>query len=330
MASPKITVVMSVYNNAGYVEKAIDSILAQTFRDFEFIIINDGSTDGSVEILDRYAAQDNRIKLVHQSNAGLVAALNTGISLARGDFIARMDGDDISLADRFQKQVDFLDAHPDIGAVGSWVTVIDEQGEPRAGGPDNPTDPWQLRDNLAKGTPILHPTAMMRRALVQQIGGYRAVYTHCEDYDLWLRFSEISSLANVPERLLLYRFYGGQVSRKHAVSQTLGTAIAYAAYEERRAGRPDPTMSLDQLPHIEAVDGLFGRAGMGETLQRQILDKIDYNVEAYAHGGTDLLVDAIRKKRGFDRTRAVKIAIRLWRHGQTGNALKIIKAIMFG
>ncbi|HAS7841575.1 TPA: glycosyltransferase family 2 protein, partial [Vibrio cholerae] len=126
MSSPKISVVMSVYNGEKYLGEAIDSILKQTFSDFEFIIINDGSTDKTLEIIKSYMKKDDRIVLVSRENKGLIVSLNEGLDLAKGQYIARMDADDISIKSRFEKQIEFLDSNPDIGVCGTWVEVFGE------------------------------------------------------------------------------------------------------------------------------------------------------------------------------------------------------------
>src|SRR5665647_1469233 len=124
MKSPKVTVLMSVYNSESFLAEAIDSILGQTFKDFEFLIINDGSKDKSLEIIKNRAKNDPRIRLISRPNKGLVKSLNEGLAKARGEYIARMDSDDISLKTRLKKEVDFLDSHPDVGMVGSNYTII--------------------------------------------------------------------------------------------------------------------------------------------------------------------------------------------------------------
>ena len=330
MPRPKISVVMSVYNNAPHLAKAIESILGQSFGDFEFIIIDDGSTDGSSEIIDGFAARDGRVRAVHQENRGLVAALNRGMERAAAEVIARMDGDDIAHRERFARQIAFLDARPDIGALGTWIEVIDEHGAPSRRGPDVPTEPDALIEHLKTGTPIMHPTAMVRRAVVDRIGGYRAAYRHCEDYDFWLRASEVTKLTNLPERLLQYRYYSAQVSWQHAVAQIVATVVAYAAYRERVESRPDPTEGLDTLPYVEALGRLFGRDDMPREIRERVLSQIDYNVAAYRNGGTDMMVDALRRGEFPDRGRALRIAARLLRAGQPGNAARIARATLLG
>lgn len=330
MQVPKISVVMSVYNNMPYLPQAMESILGQSFGDFEFIVIDDGSTDESWEIISGYAARDARIRAMHQKNMGIVAAVNGGMKLAVTDLIARMDADDIAHADRFAKQLAYLDAHPEIGALGTWIEVIDEHGVPTRQGPDRPTEPAALVEYLRQGTPIMNPTAMIRRAVVERIGGYRSAYRYTEDYDFWLRSAEVTKIANLPERLLQYRYHSAQASHRYAVAQIIAAVAAYAAYCERLESRPDPTDGLETLPDIEELGRLFGQEDMPRMIRERVLSQIDYNVAAYRNGGTDILIEALRRKEFPDRRRALRIAARLLRAGQYGNGLRIARSSWLG
>jgi hypothetical protein len=287
---PRITVAMSVHNDAATVGAAIRSILAQTFGDFEFLIVNDGSTDGSDAIIDACAAVDPRIRAIHQPNRGLIASLNRLVAEARGDLIARMDGDDISLPERFAAQVAFLDAHPDHGVLGTNTNEIDEADRVTLCTDLHPLDHVAVAAALRHRSPVAHSSVMMRTAVVRAAGGYRAAYRHCEDYDLWLRLSEQTRIANLPERLLLYRRSSGQVSVRHVVEQQSGAAIARLAHRERLAGRPDPTDGLEQLPPIAELDALFGRRGVAQEVRSNLAQTLVYSREALRGGGVDLLI----------------------------------------
>jgi glycosyltransferase involved in cell wall biosynthesis len=215
---PVVSVIMSVYNGERHLAEAIESILDQTFRDFEFIIINDGSTDGTADILGRYQRRDERIQVYPQDNHGLIASLNRGVRLAQGACIARMDADDVSLPERLGKQVGFLDLHPQIGVLGSAVQVTDDNGHVY----DTwrfPTTPAFLRWSLCFYNPIPHPTVMMRRQAVVRVGGYASDMLHAEDYDLWRRLSSITLLSNMEDVLLLLRKHEASISKVHFVQQ---------------------------------------------------------------------------------------------------------------
>ena len=215
--TPLVSVLMSVYDGELYLRKAVESILDQTFRDFEFIVINDSSTDHSAEIVTSY--DDRRIRYYENGqNMGLARALNRGLSLARGEHIARMDQDDISLPERLAKQVEFLETHPEVGVLGSAFQIIDEQGTPNHT-KRFPAEHGFLRWCLCFGSPIAHPTVMMRTALVREVSGYRTDIRHAEDYDLWWQLSKTTDLCNLQEVLLLYRHNEGSISQVHSTEQ---------------------------------------------------------------------------------------------------------------
>ncbi|WP_204106176.1 MULTISPECIES: glycosyltransferase [Spirulina sp. CCY15215] len=221
--SPLISVVMSVYNSATYLEEAVQSILNQDFTDFEFIIINDGSTDESEEILKQYAKIDNRIKLFSQNNQGLPKSLNRGIQLARGKYIARMDADDISLPDRFSKQVAFLDKHPEIAVCGTWIKTISDEKSHINQYPVNHVDIccW-----LLFGIGLAHPSIILKRELFQAKRlSYNLSYSYCQDYELWVRASNNCAFANIPEVLLLYRIHPQQMGKSYSYTLRLSEII---------------------------------------------------------------------------------------------------------
>jgi glycosyltransferase involved in cell wall biosynthesis len=204
---------MAVYNAEKYLSEAVDSILSQTFGDFEFIIIDDGSTDQSWAILESFGRRDQRLLLHKQSNAGLIDSLNRACSLARGTYVARMDADDISLPRRFERQVAFLEKNKDIGVVGTWIQDIGSQGEPGPIWP-LPTTAGTIRWFLMFGNCLAHPSVMMRRDLIQRLG-YNSNAMHVEDYDLWIRACDSTGLANISEVLVKYRVLSHSVSSRN-------------------------------------------------------------------------------------------------------------------
>lgn len=214
---PLISVLMPVYNAERYVAEAVESILGQTFTDFEFLIVDDGSTDGSLAILRRYAEQDNRIRLISRPNTGLVIALNEMLGKARADLIARMDADDIAMPGRFAAQVAFLRDHPEVVCVGGRQQIIDASGRPLWVYHPPESDPEIQEVALSGRCPINHPSAMMRREAVLEVGGYREEMMPAEDLDLWLRLGERGQLANLPQVVLKYREHDRSVSavRQH-------------------------------------------------------------------------------------------------------------------
>jgi glycosyltransferase involved in cell wall biosynthesis len=203
---PTVSVVMPMYNASRYVGDAVLSVMAQTFRDFELIVIDDGSTDGSALTVRRAVGNPVQLRLIHQENKGVSAAANRGTELARGEFIARMDADDIALPSRLERQVEFLRGHPDYVAVGSRVMFIDDEGDDLYEMPGIHLTHEDIDRGLMEVEwAILQPAAMMRTEAMRKVGGYRADLHIHEDHDLFLKLAEIGKLANLPEVLLRYR-----------------------------------------------------------------------------------------------------------------------------
>ena len=210
---PLISVVMPIYNAALYLPAALASILAQTERNFEVIAVDDGSTDSSKAILDAIAAREPRLRVISRPNTGIVGALNDGLAAAQGEFIARMDGDDIALPERFARQLAFLKANPECVCVGSYFVYIDKYGASLRWNPRE-TDSGKIEAELIKGNggALIHPSVMLRAEAVRRVGGYREEAQWVEDLDLYLRLARIGSLANIPEVLLHYRHHAQSVN----------------------------------------------------------------------------------------------------------------------
>ncbi|MFC3215172.1 glycosyltransferase [Novosphingobium panipatense] len=323
MPEPAVTVAMSVFNGAPFLSEAIESVLGQDFGDFEFLIVDDGSTDASPTIVRDYAAKDSRIRPILRENRGLVASLNEMIESARAPLIARMDSDDICRPDRFNRQVRFLNANPDYGVVGSWSEDIGVHGEPLVRtGADHPVTHEEMVSSIQSGGPLIcHPAAMFRREIVRAVGGYHSAFVHCEDLDLWLRLSSVTRLGNIPERLLKYRRYPDQVSSRHAMEQQIGSVVAHAAWRERRAGRPDPTASLLHLPPIDELDTLFGQTGLAWTVREQAALGLLYSPAALRGEGFEFLLSYL--KDGGRREGMWRTVLRLVRFGEPRRALRL-------
>lgn len=212
MNSPLVSVVMSVYNSEKYLSDSIESILNQSFSNFEFLIFDDGSTDESKNIIAEYARLDPRIKASYSSiNQGYVGYLNQGISEAGGKYIARMDSDDISLDNRLHTQVEYLETHLNVNALGSSTIRIDSKGKELglSSRVENPSDLFWLSFFT---NPLSHPTVMFRRDILQKIGGYNADKLPSEDYDLWTRVLLHGDIGNINEPLLKYREHESSIS----------------------------------------------------------------------------------------------------------------------
>lgn len=223
-ADPMVTVLMPVYNGERYLRESIESILNQTFKDFEFLIINDGSSDGSRDIIKSY--NDERIRFVeNERNLKLIETLNRGLDLARGKFIARMDCDDISLPDRLMEQVRFMEENPGIGACGTYVKIFRPWFKMTV---RYPTDPDGIKVRLLFRTPFAHPTVMMRTDVVRKYRlYYNPDYLHGEDYEMWYRFNKVFPLANVPKVLLNYRLHNSSISKVQRDAQNKRTQSIY-------------------------------------------------------------------------------------------------------
>jgi len=210
--SPLVSVLLPVYNGAEYLDEAIQSLLAQTFSDLEIIVIDDGSTDESASILEKFS--EDRVRVYHQANQGLAAALNRAISLARGDYLARQDQDDVSRPERLEKQVAFLQAHPQHGMVGTWARIWLENQE--AGRSHrHPAESHILKWELLFNNPFVHSSMLIRKSAMQKVGGYCTDRSRQppEDYELWSRIAREFELGNIPEFLHVYREVPKSMSR---------------------------------------------------------------------------------------------------------------------
>jgi hypothetical protein len=213
--APRLSVLLPVYNGGPYLKSAVESVLAQSFADFELIAIDDGSTDGSGAKLDemRDATGDPRLHVVHQPNAGLATTLNRAVALARGEYLARQDADDVSLPQRFARQVAFLDAHPACALLGTAARIwAGDQETDRV--LRHPCENGELQLRALFDSFFVHSSVMMRRAALDVAGAYPAdPMRFPEDFDLWSRLARRFELANLPEVLQLYRELPGSISR---------------------------------------------------------------------------------------------------------------------
>jgi glycosyltransferase involved in cell wall biosynthesis len=230
---------MAVYNAGSYLRAALDSILGQTLSDFELVVVDDGSTDGSSRVLEEYEARDPRLRLLPQPNAGLIASLNRGLEQCRGEYVARMDADDVALPERLERQVRFLDVHSDHVAVGCRTLLIDADGDPIC--PYAYLCDHEQIDAMhmaGGGGAICHPAVTMRTKEVRGAGGYDPAMRHAEDLDLFLRLAEIGRVANLPEVLLHYRMHARSVGHLYRQEQHRSTVAAVEAAHRRRGLSP--------------------------------------------------------------------------------------------
>jgi glycosyltransferase involved in cell wall biosynthesis len=262
---PRVSVVLPVYNGAPYVVEAVESILSQTFRDFELLLIDDGSTDTTRELLVPLANRDNRLIIRAEPRRGLVGSLNYGIAIARAPLIARMDADDAALPGRFAAQVAYLVANPDCVAVGTAILKVDAQGRSKSP-PLRQTprfDPLAFPPEIG-GIP--HPTAIMRRSAVVGVGGYRPYFYNAEDRDLWARLWQVGRIHQLPEVGLHYRVHAGSVTRMKQGEQLLSHMLADMAAVAHALDLDDSTIlqrSLETGDKQAALDDYTTLIGAG-------------------------------------------------------------------
>lgn len=328
--TPRISVALSVYNGERFLAEAIESVLGQSFGDFEFLILDDGSRDATAAIIADYAACDLRIRPIVRENRGLVVSLNQLLCETRAPLVARMDADDVCFPERLARQSAFLDAHPDVGVLGTWTEDIDETGAPhQVVAPDHPLTHEDFLLAVERGLPLLcHPAVMYRRDVVLSVGGYHGAFRHCEDLDLWLRLAAVTRIANLPERLLRYRHYEDQVSSRHATAQQVGAAVARIAHAERQAGRADPTAELDALPPIDELDALFDREGVARAVRARVAPGLLYSRSALRDEGFDILRRYIRE--GGQRDGLWRTVARLIRFGDPWRAAQLAATLVLG
>lgn len=240
-ADPRISVIMSVYNGAPFVCDALESVLRQTFEDLEFIIIDDGSTDGTAQFLDRVA--DPRVRLLrHAQTKGLTTSLNEGLRLARGQYIARQDADDISAPERLERQVAFLELHPSVGLAGVTPVFVDAAGRERGIWPVF-TDNERLQIHLPRSNGFCHGSVMFRRSCIEVVGTYDETFMLAQDMDLWLRIAELFDVANLPEPLYYHRVHDGRLSETRPQEQFGYVVLARERAAKRRRRFREETLS---------------------------------------------------------------------------------------
>lgn len=248
MSRPRVSILMPVYNREAFLRPAIDSIRAQTFGDFELILIDDGSTDGSPEVMDEAASQDRRIVVWRQENAGISTALNRGLDLARGELLARMDSDDLSAPDRLERQVRFLDHHPSVGIVGTnfqWMAAEGELGEVAV----MPETDLAIRWASLTRCPFAHPTIMIRREVMVEHGlRYCPEWDVVEDFELYPRILKHTSGANLADVLHYLRVHPGSICQsRRAVQLALHDRVACRTIREVL---PECRLTAEQISDI--------------------------------------------------------------------------------
>lgn len=234
---PKVSVIMAVYNGSDYLREAIDSVLCQTYDDFELIIVDDASTDNSLEIIKSY--KDERIVIIcNENNMKLPRSLNKGISKAKGEYIVRMDADDICLPDRFAKQVDFMEKNLDIAASSGNYIIIDADGNVKK------KLLWTIKSHRLTGellnryakipSPLVHPAAIIRKSVFDEGILYNPQYSSAQDYDLWLKINSKYKLGNISDVILKYRVHDKSISSVKREAQLNNAYKIFSSYTDRK------------------------------------------------------------------------------------------------
>lgn len=249
----KLSVIMTTYNNQDTIQQVIESILNQTFSDFEFIIVNDGSTDKTQEIIRSYQKRDKRIGLINQENLGVTKSLNKALMMAKGEYVARQDADDISLPRRFKEQVRFLEDNNDIGFTGCSFEIIDKNGK-FLNFVYIKNNPKKIRSRLIIYNIFCHGSTIFRRDILEKAGGYREFFKYSQDYDLYLRMIELSMPGAVEEILYQRRELLENISIQKFSLQIAYADLARKCYESRMAKSSDSFLLNEQSLRVSPAD----------------------------------------------------------------------------
>lgn len=293
MSTPRVSVVMSVWNGELFLREAVESILEQTFRDFEFIVIDDGSSDRSASILESYRISDSRVRVYHQQNSGLVESLNRGCRLASGKYIARMDADDVAISNRLLWQVEFMESNPHVGVLGGAVQFINADGR-CLNTCILPVGNKEIKSALLSNCVIVHPTVLIRKDVFLSVGGYRRCVVDAEDYDLWLRIAESWQVANLEKTVLRRRHHANQLSVSNRNQQVFSVLAAQAAASSRRNGLGDPLDSIAKITPQTLVSLGVSEATKTAALGKNILGRIKSMEKAGEYLAASLMYSEIQ------------------------------------
>ena len=326
--TPRVSVVMPVRNGERFLREALDSTLGQTLAELELIVVDDGSTDATPEILAAAAGRDPRVRVQRQQPGGLTVAINAGCALAQAPLIARMDADDVMLPDRLERQAAYLDDHGDIALLGGGIVLVDEAGNEIDREPGRPQLDFLVRNELT------HATVMMRADAFRALGGYRL--DQSEDYDLWLRFDERYGVAALADFAIHYRLHPGQFSVTALERQALGFLCVREAAIARRRGDPDPLDGVARLDETVLTRLGIPRERLDETVVSDAVQWAATLTRVGRDGEAASLLDAAaavdgapprtelaRRARGLLLKRAV-------RHGRIGEAARELAAYARG
>lgn len=250
---PLVSVVMPAYKAEKYIAAAIESILDQTFRDFELIIVDDGSTDGTLQIINMYSKADERIVVLkNERNLRVNRTTNKGIEAARGKYVAIMNADDISLPERLGKQVKFMEKHPEVGIVGGTMLIINEVGKV-TGERHYYTQDKEIRKHIFRFSPFCHPTVMIRRAVLEKSGLYDPYYESAGDYEIYFRIGLHAKFANLEDKLIKYRVVPGSLTTGGLKTMELKTIEARRKFFDSDAYQANKMERIYNFLHLLSV-----------------------------------------------------------------------------
>ncbi len=280
---PGVSVVMPAYNAAKYIKEAIDSILAQTYRDFEFIIVNDGSTDNTKEIILSYS--DPRIVYIeNEQNSGICVTLNKGLDAAKGRYIVRMDSDDIALPQRLEVQVRYMDANPDVGVAGSLVERFYDNNALNHDFPPSETDFYQCQASLLFSTCVAHPATIIRKSILLKYNlKYDDYFRGMEDYHLWWKLSRHTFITNIPQVLLKYRIHKNQVTQIPLTEEFIHRQKVFISQRLTDLGINPSPQDVEAILLYEISTSSFDDRTMNTLIQclHTILNQIKSNRKYY-------------------------------------------------
>jgi glycosyltransferase involved in cell wall biosynthesis len=298
MKTPRVSVLLPVYNAGKTLRPAVDSVLRQDFADFELILLDDGSRDGSHEIIRDYARNDSRVKPhLHSENAGLIQRLNQGLELCQGELVARMDSDDECLPHRLRVQVGLMASQPDVAVCGSWALQMGATPE-RDRLVRLPYTRKQIRETLERENCLYHPTVILRKSIIRELGGYSPHFPHAEDYELWLRVSRRHAVVNIPEPLLRYRLSHGGVTFTKRWDLLGSVLLAQERHREPErtleVARAAATARLQEIPRAEFFTNVISSAIEDLLALGQPADALKL-IELSANEIGPKMTDALRK-----------------------------------
>ena len=322
--SPVVSVLMAVHNGEAYLTEAIDSLLAQTLSDFELVVVDDASTDGTAALLDAYAARDARLVVLrNERNLGLAAALNCGLERCRAPLIARADADDIYALERLERQLRYLNSHPEIGVLSTGYHRVDADGQLRRT-VRPPTRDKYIRFRKLFMNSLLHPGVMFRASVVRAVGGYDPGYWTAQDSDLWARLRPHTRMANLPEPLVRYRVHGQSTMRSRgAEGQALSLSVPrrlLSEYLERPLDLNETRAAVTLFQGFEPMepgDIALGLRGLEEVLRRARVVEDAETVQYYKREvGRALLRQAeYQKDGGGSASKSLVVAALRWSPG---------------